>query len=139
MDQLPDKVVGLDQIRINKGLEKLCKCKGRKFTVDEQNRRITCNSCGAVVDPYDAMYELATNGDKLQKQVEHLLEQRKQILSYKPWLVAIKKIEKQYRGRKMIPNCPRCSEPFYLEELTSWSGKPFADARIEKWKGAQTK
>ncbi|MDY0396799.1 hypothetical protein RWE15_23995 [Virgibacillus halophilus] len=62
------------------------------------------------------------------------MSRKKQIANYKPWLVVIKKLEKQYRGRKMIPNCPRCSEPFYLEELVQWTGKPYADARIKKWR-----
>ncbi|MFP7288034.1 hypothetical protein SFC15_17605 [Shouchella clausii] len=132
--ELPDKVVDIDQLRVNWGLEKICKCEQRRFLVDTTNRRITCQECGAIVDPYQAMYELATAGSELQKQVERLLEQRKQIENYKPWLVTIKKIEQQYRGRKIIPNCPRCGEPFYLEELTMWSGKAFADARILKWK-----
>ncbi|MDY0395401.1 hypothetical protein ACFSMW_13410 [Virgibacillus halophilus] len=139
MNDLPDKVIGLDQIRINRGLEKICKCEKRKFMIDTKNRRITCQSCGAVVDPYEAMYELAMNGERLQEQVENLLEQRKQIADYKPWLVTIKKLEKQYRGRKMLPCCPRCSEPFYLEELTTWNGKQFADAKIKKWRAAHEK
>ncbi|MGN7311501.1 hypothetical protein ACTHQ4_10385 [Alkalicoccobacillus gibsonii] len=134
MDHLPDSIIGIDQLRVNRGLEKICKCKQRKFIVDAKNRRVNCGSCGAVVDPYDAMYEMATKGERFQEQVQSLLDQRKQIMDYKPWLVVIKKLEKKYRGKKMLPCCPRCTEPFYLEELTSWTGKPFADARIQKWK-----
>ncbi|MEN2765658.1 hypothetical protein [Ornithinibacillus xuwenensis] len=133
-ESLPKKIVSIDQIRINRGIEKICKCDNRRFMIDTKNRRITCQSCGAVVDPYEAMYELARNGERLQEQVSNLLEQRKQIANYKPWLVTIKKLEKDYRGRKMLPNCPRCSEPFYLEELTHWTGKQYADARIKRWK-----
>lgn len=131
---LPDKIVGLDQIRINRGLEKLCKCKKRKYVIDSTNRRITCNGCGAEVDPYEAMLDLAGRYEEYNQQVERLLEQRKMIAQYKPHLVVIKKLEKQYRGKQMIPNCPRCSEPFYLEELVSWTGKSYADARIKKYK-----
>ncbi|GAA0491122.1 hypothetical protein GCM10008986_16480 [Salinibacillus aidingensis] len=134
VDNLPNKVVEIDQVRINRGIEKICKCDNRKFMIDTQNRQVNCSSCGAVIDPYDAMYELATNGEKLRNQVEQLLEQRKQIANYKPWLVTIKRLEKQYRGKKMLPNCPRCAEPFYLEEIKRWTGRSFADARITKWK-----
>lgn len=134
MNDLPDKIVSLDQVRISRGLEKICKCDDRKFVIDTSNRRVTCNSCGATVDPYDAMLELANNRQEHVKQMERLLEQRKQIVNYNPHLVVIKKLEKQYRGRKMIPNCPRCSEPFYLEELVHWTGKPYADARIKRLK-----
>ncbi|QHE63984.1 hypothetical protein FHE72_23625 (plasmid) [Rossellomorea vietnamensis] len=133
-EELPDKIVSLDQVRINRGIEKICKCDKRTFVIDPANRRINCNSCGAVVDPYDAMYELAAKGERMKESVERLLEQRKQIANYKPWLKVIKNLEKQYRGRKMIPNCPRCHEPFYLEEIVHWTGKPYADARIKKYK-----
>ncbi|WP_257128401.1 hypothetical protein [Bacillus wiedmannii] len=34
----------------------------------------------------------------------------------------------------MLPRCPRCSEPFYLEELVSWTNKQYVERRIEKWK-----
>jgi hypothetical protein len=133
LEQLPDKLVSLDQVRISRGLEKICKCDNRKFVIDTSNRRVTCNGCGATVDPYEAMLELAFNREKHMNELERLYEQRKQIVNYKPHLVVIKTLEKQYRGRKMIPNCPRCSEPFYLEELTRWQGKPYADARIKKY------
>lgn len=133
-DQLPDKILNFDQIRINRGLEKICKCDKRKFMIDTKNRRVTCQSCGAVIDPYDAMYDLALKGEVMQSQVETLLKQRKQIANYKPYLITIKQLEKQYRGKKMLPSCPRCDEPFYLEELAYWTGKPFADARIKKWR-----
>lgn len=134
---LPDKLVSLDQVRINRGIEKICKCNNRKFVIDTTNRKVTCSSCGAVVDPYDALYEIAFRDEERTRQVQQLLEQRKQIANYKPWLKVIKYLESRYRGHKMIPNCPRCGEPFYLEELTLWTGKPYADARIKKYKESQ--
>jgi len=132
--KLPDKLVSLDHIRINRGIDKICTCKNRKYILDTTNRRINCSSCGAVIDPYDAMYDLSRKSEDMMDSVERLLEQRKQILNYKPWLVTIRKLEKRYRGKKTIPCCPRCDEPFYLEELVHWMGKSFADARIKKWK-----
>lgn len=128
------KVVSIDQLRINSNIAKVCNCSNRKFVVDTNNKKIICNDCGAIVDAYEAMFEMAVKGNRLREQVEMLLQQRKQILNYKPWLLTIRKLEKKYRGKKMLPCCPRCDEPFYLEELTTWSGKLYADARIKKWK-----
>ncbi|WP_257150920.1 hypothetical protein [Bacillus toyonensis] len=59
MEELPDKIIGLDQTRINRGIGKICKCKNRKFVIDTTNKRITCHSCGSVVDPYDAIVDLS--------------------------------------------------------------------------------
>lgn len=131
--ELPDKIIGLDQVRISRGLGKICKCNKRKFVIDTDNRRITCNSCGAVVDPYEAMLDLAGQHEEYNRQAEYLLEQKKQITKYKPWLRVIKNLESHYRGHQMLPVCPRCSEAFYLEELTSWVGKKFGDALIKKY------
>lgn len=135
--ELPNNIIGLDQIRISRGLGKICKCENRKFVIDTDNRRVTCASCGSIIDPYDALYDLAYQDEQRNNAVERLLEQRKAISQYKPWLVVIKRLEEKYRGHKMIPNCPRCNEPFYLEQITQWTGKPYADARIEKYKKEQ--
>lgn len=130
--KLPEKIIDLDQLRINRNIDKLCKCHERNFVLDTTNKRIICGGCGSEVDPYDALFELASNGNRLKRQVEQLLEQRKQILDYKPWLLTIRNLEKKYRGKRMLPCCPTCDEPFYLEELVSWMGKEFADARIKR-------
>lgn len=136
---LPDKVVGLDQVRIARGLGKICQCQKRKFVLDTDNRRVTCRSCGAVVEPYEAILDLARQREEYVRQTERLLEQRKEIASYKPHLVVIKSLEQQYRGKKMLPCCPRCNEPFYLEELVRWQGRQFADGRIKRYKEKQVK
>lgn len=131
--RLPGKIVKIEQLKINRSLNKICSCDDRRFTIDAKNKRVLCDECGASLDPYDALYDLATKRERMQQEIENLLEQRKAIVNYKPWLVVIKYLEQKYRGKKMLPNCPRCSEPFYLEELNHWTGKPFADARIKKW------
>jgi len=133
-DQLPNKIIHMDQIRINRGMEKICKCQKRKYMLDTRNRRVMCSSCGAIIDSYDAMYDMASRWEQMNEQLEYMLEQRKRIINYKPWLKTIRHLEQKYRGKKMLPSCPRCEEPFYLEELTSWTGRHFGDARIRKWK-----
>lgn len=132
--QLPEKIVHIDQIRINRGLDKICTCNKRKYVLDTQNRRVMCSSCGAIVDAYDAMYDMASRFEQMNEQLEYMLKQQKQIQGYKPWLLIIRRLEKEYRGKKKLPACPRCDEPFYLEELKTWYGRKFADARIRKWR-----
>lgn len=132
--QLPEKIVQIDQIRINRGLDKVCKCESRKYTLDTTNRRVYCSSCGVQVDPYDAMYDMAFRWEQVNQQLKMSFEQMKQLSDYKPWLLTIRSLEKQYRGKKTLPCCPRCDQPFYLEELNHWMGKPFADAMIKRWR-----
>lgn len=133
-EELPDKVVDIDVLRINRNISKRCQCQDKRFVVDPQNRAVHCGTCGAWVDPYDAIYHLATKKERMIEQVTSLLEQRREISRYKPHLVVIKQLERQYRGKKMLPTCPHCHEAFYLEELTFWT-----NAELVKRKRAKEK
>lgn len=102
-EKSPGKIIELDQIIINRSLEELCKCNRRKFTLDTQNKRVMCASCGSIVDPYDAMYEMAFRWEQINEQIEFMRKQREQIISYKPCLLTIRELEKKYRGKTMLP------------------------------------
>lgn len=120
MNELPDKVVSIDMLRINRNLDKKCKCENKSFVIDSQNRAIYCGSCGSQVDPYESMYYLAANYERLKEQTDRLLEQRKQIADYKPHMIVFRNLEKSYRGKKMLPACPHCDRGFYFEEISCW-------------------
>ena len=132
MERLPDKLVQLDQIRIERGLEKLCKCQTKKFVLDTKNRRVTCRSCGAPIDAFDAMYEMARDWERIHEELENVFEQRKMLDNYKPHLRIIKELEAKTRTgpNKMHPVCPACEEPFALEELTEFYSAKFVNGRI---------
>lgn len=136
MEQLPDKIIGLDQVRINRGIGKVCKCKQRKFVIDTDNRRVTCNGCGAVIDPYEALVDIAENDEQRTRQVEQLLEQKKQIIACKPPQTKLfKDLEKSYRktkSRYMLPCCPECEEPFYFEHIFRWHNRQFVTAQRKR-------
>lgn len=125
---LPDKVVDIDIFKINRNMDKKCKCIEKRFTIDTQNRIIYCRVCGSQIDPYDAMYYLAAHSERMREQVARLLEQRKQIINYKPHMIVFRELEKGYRGKKMLPTCPHCKRGFYYEELTSFVNKELEEA-----------
>ena len=116
-DKLPDKVIPISTLRINRDKNKKCTCRNRKFEIDTQNREISCQECGAVVDPYDALFDIASHYERFGKEVDNLLTQRKQILDYKPHLLVMRELEKIYMGGKMLPCCPHCSRGIYAKEL----------------------
>ena len=129
---LPDRIVDFEMVKVNRGRQKFCQCYEKRFEVDTQNRVITCRTCGAWIDPFDAMVYLAGHHEQSRWQAELLLEQRKQIINYKPHLVVIRNLEQQYRGKRMLPTCPHCKRAFYLEELTLWTNRDMEDRRREK-------
>lgn len=105
-----------------------------KRILNTVNKQVYCEGCGAIIDTFDALLDVVKRMKNSNHAVHQQYEQYKQMKNYKPWLKSIRYLEKQYRGKKMLPHCPRCNEPFYLEELNSWMGREFADARIRKWK-----
>lgn len=125
MDKLPEQLISLDILRVNRGLSKICKCHNRNFEIDATNKLVYCSKCHAIIEPYEALYEIANSRERIVSENERLYNQRKEIANYKPYLVAIKRIEESSRRGKMLPHCPRCKEIFYLEELTWWTSKDY--------------
>lgn len=125
INELPENVVNLTTLRIERGLSKFCTCPNKTFTIDSSNRMVTCSTCGSYVDPYDALIELALKPESLHRDIKRLLEQRKQIAQYKPHLVVIKMLEQSARDKNMMPVCPKCNQPFELHELNHWTNRKY--------------
>lgn len=133
-DGLPGKIVDIEMLRINRNIGKRCKCQNRKFTVDPDNRSVYCGECGALVDPFEAIYDVAISCERLKRETENLLEQRRQIANYKPHLIVFKNLESQYRSKKYLPCCPECGEAFFFEHISSWVSRELEEQRREKAK-----
>ena len=116
-DNLPDKVIPISTLRIIRDKNKKCTCRNRKFEIDTQNREISCQECGAVIDPYVALLDIASHYEQFGKEVDSLLTQRKQIIDYKPHLLVMRELEKIYMGGRMLPCCPHCSKGIHVKEL----------------------
>jgi hypothetical protein len=135
MSELPDNVKRFDILKVEYARKKLCQCREPHYEIDYRNRLVYCTDCGAIVDPFDVLNYLATHYNRISSQVEGLLEQRKEILNWKPWLLSFRKLESEYRGGKMLPCCPVCNEPFYFERIVSWVDRKMVELRVEKLEG----
>jgi tryptophan 2,3-dioxygenase len=128
MDELPKKVLRIDVIKVEYGRRKLCECMNPHYEIDYQNRTVTCVDCGAIVEPFEALYRFAQNCLNLNEQVESILEQRQQLLNWKPRLVLMRQFAEQYasgHGRNsMVPCCPNCGKPFDLP-IANWANRTF--------------
>lgn len=129
MGDLPDKIKRFDVLRIEYNKKKLCQCFDPHYEIDFQNRLVYCTDCGAIVEPFDVLTHLANHYSRIEEQIKHLLEQRKEIVNYKPWLLALRNLESQYRGGKMLPCCPICQKPFYFEKITCWVDRKLHELR----------
>ncbi|KUO70173.1 MAG: hypothetical protein APF81_03875 [Desulfosporosinus sp. BRH_c37] len=132
MNELPEKVVQLEVLRINRNIGKRCKCGTPNYVIDTDNREVHCTKCGSRVDPYDAIYGLARHYERLQDEVERLLRQRREIADYKPWLLVFRNLESHYRGKEMLPCCPECGKAFYFEHVNSWTNRRMEELRRKR-------
>ena len=133
-DKLPENIIPISTLIINRGRNKKCTCRNRKFEIDTQNREVCCQECGAIIDPYTALVDIANNYERLGEEVNFLLEQRKRILDWKPHLISMRKLELIYRGCKMIPCCPHCKNGIYAEELLVYSVSKQHEKQRRKFK-----
>lgn len=133
-NRLPEKITHIDIFKIERGKRKLCECRNPHYEIDTRNRLVMCLDCGAVVDPFEALVEIAVHYDRLNNQVENLLSQAKEIQDYKPHLKVIKEIEHRYRANKfsMLPCCPNCGEAFELTEISAWKNRKYCHREREE-------
>jgi hypothetical protein len=126
------KIIKFTTLTINHNKRKNCECDTPAYEVDSVNREVSCKKCGAIVEPFEAIYKIAKHYEKLQEEVNRLLEQKKELAGYKPWLLTIRKLEKECRNGIMVLGCPHCHKGILFEEMTYWVNKERELQRREK-------
>lgn len=120
-----NNLLQLDVLRVERHKPRKCVCKVRRFTIDTQNREITCG-CGIVVDPFDAMCEVGTMHERANEQYKRMYNQMIQWQNEKPRGVMFKEMERMYKKGEMLPRCPSCNEAFDFKDLIRYTNKKFA-------------
>lgn len=118
-DKLPDKIIPISFLRKNHDKNKKCTCVNRKFEIDTQNKEVCCVECGTIVNPYDALLDISEHYEQINREVQRLLDQRKEILNWQPHLLAVRDLERIYRSKDMIPCCPHCGRGIEAKEFTT--------------------
>lgn len=124
-------VINIKKYFVRKRLEKVCNCSNRTILYDPINRTLECQECGAILDPYCVIEELATAESLYYSKIESLKEIKSDL---EKWLAnnrmgqALRTIA-QYIRNGQIPCCPHCDKPFNLEDLKTFCSKDYA-----KWK-----
>ena len=98
--------------------DKTLKCAHERVEVDPRNREVTCRDCGKMVDPFDSLVTFARQGSDVKRSYTALLEEVQRLKAWKPFLTAIKTLEKIWRG-KMLPMCPHCGVGISAESLAN--------------------
>lgn len=131
MSGTPNKIKHIDVIRIERGRKKLCQCQNPHYEIDATNRIVLCADCGAVVEPFEVLYKLASRCERINSQLDMARQQAEELKNYQPRRRVIKELERRMSREEsaMLPTCPHCHEPFELEELlaTTWRNKRYIE------------
>lgn len=121
------KVLSFNLLKIEKGREKLCKCNPPHYIIDEANRIVTCEDCGATLDAFEALLRLCNYMDKFEEYQKEALKRGKMYDEWakKKWRKQIKnkvfsEMDKQYQNG-MLPHCPKCFKVFDPMKILSWT------------------
>jgi hypothetical protein len=127
---LTSNILNFTTVRIVKK-QKLCQCDHSSYEVDAENRLVTCITCGAYIDPFDALLNLASRPEKLRAEMNEFINRRnralkkwRETMKRKPNMIIFKELEQAYRRRKgyrMLPRCPKCHGAFRFEDIDMWT------------------
>lgn len=122
-----DGIISFSLYKTEKGREKICKCDPPHYILDDVNRIITCEDCGATIDPFEALLTINRYMDEF---VEYQEEAMRKINTYREWADkewrrrcknrACKEMDANYH-QGMYPHCPKCNEVFDPAKVTRYS------------------
>ncbi len=121
------EVVRFELARVNRGRHKICICTNPCYEVDMVNRIVSCESCGAVVDAFDALVSIAERYERLEETQERMIK-KAQVYQEE----ADKEFKRLIRNRifremnanykaGLFPICPKCSEIFDPANIREWT------------------
>lgn len=141
-------VLNITSIINNKKRERFCKCYANnkyfhgimddkyispRFSFDSENRIVTCQHCGNMVDSFYALEILTDDQERQQQDVDNAIKVARRFYkiahSYRPWLVAMKEIESNVRSGKMLPCCPNCGNGFDLKDVKGYVSREYVAAQ----------
>jgi ribosomal protein S27E len=126
------KVVDIGDIRVSRGLSRRhhAACKHRAMVYDNQERRVWCTDCERNVDGFDAFVVLVENFSLAESAIRRKNEEANAARTSVLHLIAVKVIEKMWRGKTMAIACPHCRGGLLPEDFTN--GVSGCSAEIER-------
>ena len=119
------KVTNIKTLIINRRREKNCECQKPSYEIDVQNHLVYCEKCMAVIEPFEALIQIAEHIDDINYDIESAIKYKIELMNYKPYLREAKRYEKMMREKEMLPLCPHCHKPFKWNEIVEMINKRF--------------
>lgn len=114
MEHKNEKVVNIFPAIIARDRQKICQCKNPTYIIDENNHLVSCKECGAILDPWSVLFEIASRWEKIaetmadeKEKLELLRAEERRILRFR----GVQDITRNFK-KGMWPVCPECQKAF---------------------------
>lgn len=132
------KVVDIGDLRVARGKTRREKatCKHSSVVYDQGERRVWCEDCEEEIDPFDAFERLVSQHSAAWDQINKRAKEVADAEAFTLRSRAAKLLDEVWRGRKMAPCCPHCSEAILPEDVV---GGKWRARMSREWVRAQRK
>lgn len=134
------KVVDIGDIRVSRGQTRVPgkSCRHRNVSYDQSERRVYCMDCERDIDGFDAFLMLVECHHSAVAKVERRSQELQEAEQFQARSRAAKHLDKYWRGRTQVPNCPHCGEGLLPEDvLNSRSSSSAELTRKKRQRGAK--
>lgn len=121
------KIVNIFPAIIERDRRKICQCEDPTYVIDENNHLVYCKECGAILDPWSVLFEIAGRWEKIaqtmareKEKLEIWREEEKKIMRFR----GVQDITRNYKNG-MWPVCPHCKKAFDPSSIVRFVGAKF--------------
>lgn len=111
-----DAIVSLEAYRLAK-VPPHAKCKHERSVIDERSGTLECRECGAYLSAFHVLVQIAREENRAWERVKSLRAEAEELKAWRPFLKAMKALERVWRGRRVLPCCPHCHRGLWAEEF----------------------
>ena len=112
-----EAVVSLEAWRLRKREPGERRCDHPRTTIDEQNGTVECRDCGVTLSAFWVLGQIAREENRCFTRIRNLRAEAEELKGWVPFLRSMRKLEKRWRGRAMLPACPHCHRGLWPDEL----------------------
>ncbi len=107
-------------LKVEYDRKKVCECDPRTFILDAKNKLVYCSTCGAIIDPFEALMDMAKNAERIKDGLttyaELATKERKSFMRFR----GVNDISKRFRNG-LWPVCPHCNKLIDPMEISRFS------------------
>lgn len=117
MSEDQEPVISLEAWRMRRPGSATPRCLHPRTTIDELRGTVECRDCHAPVSAFWVLGQVAREENRCLENIRRLRAEAQELEGWVPFLRAMRKLEKRWRGRATLPACPHCHGGLWPDEL----------------------